>query len=164
MVGQREGRIRHLHQRALVAWALVVSVVLGLTAVGGEARARGDGAAAGAPVEPLMPVAPVAPLVVDQTSEVPLAPPLRLPLLGPRYAVVTLDLFVAAGQKGGDVNLGLALRRVHEEPDVRLVLHPVTGGPLAERRAEVIWEAFEQQPARCFEFISQLLNTPSGWR
>ena len=52
------------------------------------------------------------------------------------------------------------MRRVREEPDVRLLLHPVTGGPVAERGAEVIWEAFEQQPASCYRFISQLFGHP----
>ena len=89
-----------------------------------------------------------------------LAAPSRLPLLGPRYALVTLDLFVAVGQKGSDINLTLAMRRVAESGDVRLRLHPVTTGPLAERGAEVMWEAFEQRPAGCFPFFAQLLAHP----
>lgn len=99
-------------------------------------------------------------LALDQASEVPLAPPSQLPLLGPRYALVTLDLFVAVGQKGSDINLTLAMRRVAESADVRLLLHPVTSGLVAERGAEVIWEAFEQRPTGCFPFFAQLLSHP----
>lgn len=99
-------------------------------------------------------------LPLDQASEVMLAAPSRLPLLGPRYALVTLDLFVAVGQKGSDINLALAMRRVAEADDVRLRLHPVTTGPLAERGAEVMWEAFEQLPAGCYPFYAQLLAHP----
>ena len=106
MVGLREGRIRHVPERGLGVSALL-GVVLCLVAGGGESRARGDGVIGRREsAEPLMPVAPVAPIVVDEASEVPLAPPLRLPLLGPRYAKVTLDLFVAAGSRAGDINSG----------------------------------------------------------
>jgi hypothetical protein len=101
-----------------------------------------------------------APLPLDRASEVALAQSLRLPLLGPRYALVTLDLFVAVGQKGSDINLALALRRVAEAADVRLLFHPVTTGALAERGAEVLWEAFEQQPTACYPFFTGLLTHP----
>ncbi len=156
MATQRKGTSQRLYQRAAgarrraptlrVAWPLLVGLLL----VG---VARGEGGA-----RPPIPVAPVVPIVVDQAIEVPMAAPPRLPHLGPRYAAVTLDLFLPVGHKSADINLGLALRRVHEEPDVRLILHPVTNGPLAERGAEVLWEAFEQLPTSCYGFISQLVG------
>lgn len=128
-------------------------VALALALVGGSARgagAIGEGASAGGG----------ALVLPDQASEVALAQQLRLPLLGPRYALVTLDLFVAVGQKGSDINLGLALRRAAEAADVRLLFHPVTTGAVAERGAEVIWEACEQQPIGCYPFIKQLYSHP----
>lgn len=143
----RAGRILALN----LALNLALFLFLALALAGGSARgggARGQGVGAGAPV------------LLDQASEVALAQPLRLPLLGPRYALVTLDLFVAVGQKGSDINLGLALRRAAEAADVRLLLHPVTNSALAERGAEVIWEALEQQPAGCYPFIKQLYSHP----
>ena len=166
MAEQRAGRIGGGPGRAAVAGGLC-AVVCGAVCLGvvlGSGAARGAGASGPgdqvAPVAAVAPVAPVAPVALDQASEVPLAPPLRVPLLGPRYAAVTLDLFVGVGQKGSDINLGLALRRVREAPDVRLLLRPVTSGAVAERGAEVIWEALEQQPTACYPFITQLFSHP----
>jgi protein-disulfide isomerase len=99
-------------------------------------------------------------LGVDQAREVTLAPPAPLPFLGPRYAPVTLDAFIPVGARAGENNLNLALRLARESADVRLVLHPVTTSPLAERGAEVIWEACAELPGACFGFVSQLYAHP----
>ena len=139
---------RWQRRRAAPLGALLA--LAGLTLLVFGSRARGDGAGAGGGAQVLL----------DQASEVALAQPPRLPLLGPRYALVTLDLFVAVGQKGSDINLGLALRRAAEATDVRLLLHPVPTGVLGERGAEVIWEAFEQQPTGCYPFITQVYAHP----
>lgn len=146
--------------RASRSFRAIAVALVACSLCGGGSAAWGRGAIERAVGGSLAPVAPVAPVALDQASEVPLAAPSRLPLLGPRYALVTLDLFLAVGQKGSDINLALAMRRVAEAADVRLLLHPVATGPLAERGAEVIWEAFEQRPADCYPFLAQLFAHP----
>lgn len=100
----------------------------------------------------------------DADHEIKLGPPSRLPLLGPRYAPITIDLFLQFGHKLTPGNLALLVRTVRENPDVRLLFHPVLGSDLAERGAEAMFAAWSELqdspsgPERCFAFAEALAN------
>jgi protein-disulfide isomerase len=115
-------------------------------------------------------------LLADADNEVVLSPRSQLPLYGPRYAEVTIDLFLPFGHKATAQDLALALSLAHENPDVRLILHPVLGSEVAERGAEVVFTAWQQSrslaPApsgallaataadRCFALAAELAQHP----
>lgn len=98
----------------------------------------------------------------NPVSELMLAPPSSLPVLGPRYAPVTIDLYLPIGHRATASNLELARRLARESQDVRLLFHPVLGSDPAERGAEAIFAAWRQQPAtaRCFALAEALANHP----
>lgn len=99
---------------------------------------------------------------VDGDVELRLSPPSPLPLLGPRFAPVTLDLFLPFGARFSDSAFRLVLRLVRESggADLRVQWRPTLGSAVAERGTEAAWEACQQQPARCFGFIEQLYLHP----
>ncbi len=80
----------------------------------------------------------------NRESEIKLSPKSRLPFFGPRYAPVTLDLFLPFGHRAVPNALKLLLRIWRENRDVRLVLHPVLGNDTAERGAAVLFAAWRQ--------------------
>lgn len=101
---------------------------------------------------------------VDGDAELRLVPPSQLPLLGPRFAPVTIDLFLPFGTRFSDSVFRLALRLSRESAasgsDLRLQWRPTLGSAAAERGAEAAWEACQQQPGRCFGFLEQLYLHP----
>lgn len=101
---------------------------------------------------------------VDGDAELRLVPPSPLPLLGPRFAPVTVDLFLPFGTRFSDGAFRLALRLQRESAatgsDLRLQWRPTLGSAAAERGAEAAWEACQQQPGRCFGFLEQLYLHP----
>lgn len=105
---------------------------------------------------------------VDADAELRLVPPSLLPLLGPRFAPVTVDLFLPFGTRFSDGAFRLALRLQRESAtagsDLRLQWRPTLGSSsvdkVAERGAEAAWEACQQQPGRCFGFLDQLYLHP----
>lgn len=105
---------------------------------------------------------------VDGDAELRLVPPSPLPLLGPRFAPVTVDLFLPFGMRFSDGAFRLALHLVRESlasgSDLRLQWRPTLGSAAAERGAEVAWEACQQQPDRCFGFLEQLYLHPDWLR
>jgi predicted DsbA family dithiol-disulfide isomerase len=101
-------------------------------------------------------------VTVDADVELRLSSPSPLPLLGPRFAPVTLDLFLPFGSRFSDSAFKLVMRIVRESAgaDVRVQWRPTLGTPIAERGAEAAWEACQQQPGRCFTFLEQLYLHP----
>ncbi|MFO0577869.1 MAG: hypothetical protein U1A78_28000 [Polyangia bacterium] len=101
-------------------------------------------------------------VTVDADVELRLSSPPTLPLLGPRFAPVTLDLFLPFGGRFSDSAFKLAMRIARESAggDVRVQWRPTLGSPVAERGAEAAWEACRQQPGRCFPFLEQLYLHP----
>jgi protein-disulfide isomerase len=112
-------------------------------------------AASGAQATPLQ-------LATDQASELRLAPPPPLPQLGPRYAAVTVDLYLPLGHKLSEPTLQLALLVQREASDVRLVVHPQASTPIGRVAAELLAEAYELKPDRCFELLA-LLHAHPDW-
>ncbi len=98
----------------------------------------------------------------DTDNEVLLAPRSALPLYGPRYAPVTLDLYLPFGNKSTARNLALLLQLGRENSDVRLILHPMLGSDVAQRGAEVILTAWRQSldEKACFSLAEKLAAHP----
>lgn len=109
-----------------------------------------------------LPRAAEIPLHGDADVEVELGPPSQLPLFGPRYAPVTVDLYLPLGHKATLPNLTLLLRLARDNSDMRLLWHPVLGSETAERAAEAVFAAWRQSGAsdRCFAFIEALARNP----
>lgn len=103
-------------------------------------------------------------LASDSEQEVVLAQPSRLPLLGPRYAPLTFDLYLPFGHKATAPNLALLRKLARENSDVRLLLHPVLGSDVAERGAEMVFSAWQQEMdgERCFA-LAEVLGTHAEW-
>ncbi|MCS6912789.1 MAG: thioredoxin domain-containing protein [Myxococcales bacterium] len=93
---------------------------------------------------------------VGRDYELLWAPAGPLPVLGPRRALVTLDLFQPLDTPAGPA--GLVLSLTHSSEDVRLVYHPVATTPAATRGAEVAWEALGQQ--RLWPMLERLYQRP----
>lgn len=83
-------------------------------------------------------------LPVDHEAELPSAASGPLPVLGPRQALVTIDVLQPPSARDSQGNMALLLRLLRELPDLRLVYHPVPTTPLDERGAEALWEALGQ--------------------
>jgi len=93
-------------------------------------------------------------LAPDALHEVALSAPSPLPLLGPRYAPVTVDVAVTLGGYCFDALLRRLQRRLQSESDVRLRVYPLrTDGELG---AELLWAACDQNPKQCFAFLTEL--------
>jgi hypothetical protein len=80
----------------------------------------------------------------DSAAEVVLSPSSPLPLYGPRYAAVTVDLFLPFGQRLTAPNLALLLRVAGQAHDIRLLFHPVLGSEAAERGAEALFSVWQE--------------------
>lgn len=93
-------------------------------------------------------------LTPDAPHEVALSAPSPLPLLGPRYAPVTVDVAVTLGGYCFDGLMRRLMRRLQSESDVRLRVYPLrTDGELG---AELLWAACDQKPEQCFVFLGEL--------
>lgn len=86
--------------------------------------------------------------------------PPQVPLCGPRYAPITVDVFVGLGSTHAATNLKLVARLANERSDVRTALHPVLGSTPAERGTEVLWEVCAQRQRACCPLIEQLAAHP----
>lgn len=98
------------------------------------------------------------PLAGDAAQEVWLAPPPLVPQLGPRYAVVTVDV---SGTLGGTCPAGLLRSLVRRQPqlgDVRVRFLPLRSG--GERGAELWTAACGERPAQCFPLLLELCEHP----
>jgi protein-disulfide isomerase len=98
----------------------------------------------------------------DATHEVVWVPPTLVPVRGPRFAPVTLDVFVALGHPPSSGALELARRAVERgHGDVRLVPHLFTfGQPSFELASEAALEAAAQ--GRFWPFVDRLAREHAG--
>lgn len=110
-----------------------------------------------------------APLPTHAAHEVVHVPPSPFPIRGPRFAPVTLDLYVQFGHNPSAAGSELVRRAVERAnssernhgPDVREVLHlglmgPVTNSPGAELAAEAMLEADAEE--RVWPFVNHLVR------
>jgi hypothetical protein len=98
----------------------------------------------------------------DESAEVLLAPASRLPLYGPRYAPVTIDLYLPLGHKLVPPILEQVEKAAEKGSDVRVLFHPVLGSEAAERGAELVFCAMRQGASqeRWFAFLLALASHP----
>ena len=123
--------------------------------VGGSARAQG---AAGAETRIEIPAGRGA----GAEAEMRLAPAAELPLCGPRYAPVTIDVFAAIGTPQAAANLQIVQRTLtaRSPVEVRALLYPMLGSAVAERGGEAIFEVCSGRPERCCDFAARLAAHP----
>jgi protein-disulfide isomerase len=96
-------------------------------------------------------------LATGGAHEVVWTPPTTLPVRGPRFAAVTIDVYVALGHLPSYSSAELARRAVARASDVREVLHPFGFGSAAELAVEALLEAADQ--GRFWELFDRLAQT-----
>lgn len=98
------------------------------------------------------------PLPADVAQEIGLGPPPPVPQLGPRYAVVTVDVSGSLGGICPAPVLRNLVRRMPQLRDVRLRFFPLRSG--GERGAELWTAACEEKPDACFPLLLELCEHP----
>lgn len=83
-------------------------------------------------------------LATGAAHEVVWTPPTTLPIRGPRFAPVTLDVYVALGHLPSYAAAELARHAAERNGDVRVILHPFGFGPPSELALEALMEAADQ--------------------
>lgn len=78
------------------------------------------------------------------SHEVIWTPPTIIPVRGPRFAAVTVDVYVALGHPPSYATAELARRAAERASDVRAVVHLYAFGAPAEQALEALFEAAEQ--------------------
>jgi protein-disulfide isomerase len=96
-------------------------------------------------------------LATGGAHEVVWTPATTLPVRGPRFAPVTVDVYVALGHLPSYSSAELARRAVARAGDVREVVHPFGFGTAAELAVEALLEAAEQ--GRFWELFDRLAQT-----
>jgi protein-disulfide isomerase len=102
-------------------------------------------------------------LATGREHDVLVGAPEPLPALGPRHALVTVDLFLPMGAPPSASLFALVQRVLPDEPEVRVVFHPVVqgfgpAGTWGQRGLEVAWEAWAQ--GRFWQACGRLLEQP----
>jgi protein-disulfide isomerase len=96
-------------------------------------------------------------LATGGAHEVVWTPPTTLPVRGPRFATVTVDVYVALGHLPSYASAELARRAVARGGDVREVLHPFVFGPPADLAVEALLEAADE--GRFWELFDRMAQT-----
>ncbi len=117
-------------------FALVVAVSLALTA---PARGADDTLQTGA------------------EHEVVWAPATAVPVRGPRFAPVTIDVYVALGHLPSYATAEMARHAAEHASDVRVILHAFSFGPPSELALEALLEAADQ--GRFWPLFDRLTQT-----
>jgi protein-disulfide isomerase len=91
------------------------------------------------------------------THELTWTPPTPLPIRGPRFAPVTIDVYFAFAHLPSYTSAELARHSVEHAPDVRVVLHLVAFQGASELAAEAGLEAAAQ--GRFWPFVDRLVQT-----
>jgi protein-disulfide isomerase len=103
------------------------------------------------------------PLPEGSTAEVRIAPPSLLPVRGPRYAKVTVDVYLAAPFGTTSAEAEQIARRLLERGDLRVVYHFTgTSSPASQGYLELLVEA--QREERLFPVLDALLARVSDAR
>jgi protein-disulfide isomerase len=96
-------------------------------------------------------------LTTGAAHEVVWTPPTALPIRGPRFAPVTLDVYVALGHLPSYAAAELARHAAERAGDVRVILHPFGFGPPSELALEALLEAADQ--GRFWPLFDRLTQT-----
>ncbi|MSP59956.1 MAG: hypothetical protein EXR72_06375 [Myxococcales bacterium] len=95
------------------------------------------------------------PLPGDRTSELRFAPTLSLPLRGPRYSAVTIDLYLPLPVPSSVADAMPLLRRLANAGEARLSVHLASNGsPASVAQVEALLEAARQE--RFFPLVDAL--------
>lgn len=102
-------------------------------------------------------------LATGRDHDVLVGAPEPLPSLGPRHALVTVDLFLPMGVPTSGALFAQVQRVLPDAPEVRVVFHPVLqgfgpAGAWGLRGLEAAWEAWAQ--GRFWQMCGRLLEQP----
>jgi protein-disulfide isomerase len=95
-------------------------------------------------------------LATGGSHEVVWTPPTTWPVRGPRFAPITLDIYIQLGHSPSYVAADLARRTVERVPDLRAVVHLAELTRAAEPAAEALVEAAEQ--GRFFALFDRMVH------
>src|SRR5881394_4536522 len=96
-------------------------------------------------------------LATGGTREVVWTPPTTWPVRGPRFAPVTVDVFIQLGHAPSYVVAELARRAVERSRDVRAVVHLAENMRATDAAAEALVEAAEQ--GRFFALFDRVVQS-----
>jgi protein-disulfide isomerase len=96
-------------------------------------------------------------LATGSAHEVVWTPPMVLPVRGPRFAPVTIDVYVALGHVPSYASAELARRAVVHASDAREIVHPFGFATPAELAIEALLEAVDE--GRFWDLFDRLAQT-----